>query len=195
MFPFAIGRSTRVSRSCRFAALAAAILALAGLAVDASAAAPPVFSRIPVDAEFIDEFWSDTCAFEVSQRIVGMITVSGSLNEEGHLLPKIERYRLTHTLIGTGEEISWQDRGANLFLVHHPDGTVTLKASGVIVRLVVPGEGLVMASIGLLIEIIGFDPATGQHLEDQVTVLWTSGPNQDDADAEDFATVCAWLAG
>lgn len=194
MFRFAVNLLIRVPGSRRFAALAAAFLALAGLATDASAAAPPVFSRIPVDAEFVDEFWSDSCAFEVSQRIVGTITVSGSLNEDGHLLPKIERYRLTHTLIGPGGELTWQDRGIDLFLTYHPDGTVTIKATGAIERITVPGHGLVRANIGAEIVVIVFDPATGEHVE-YLESLWKAGPSPDDADAADLAAVCDWLAG
>jgi len=142
---------------------------------------------IAVDDEFVDDFWTQTCGFEVVQRVEGafkQVFVRDQL--------QVEAYRLTHTLTGPGESLTWRDRGGTTDFVFNPDGTMTVTSAGPILRLTVPGQGMVVADIGRHRVIVTFD-AEGDIVGEEV--LWKAGPSLDDADADDRAAVCTWLAG
>jgi hypothetical protein len=178
------GASRRGILSVLVGGLAAALGRWHGGAGAASQEEP---NLIEVDDEFVDDFWTETCGFEVVQRVEGafkQVFVRDQL--------QLETYRLTHTLTGPGESLTWRDRGSNTDIVFNPDGTITVTAAGPILRLTVPGEGAVVADIGRHRVIVTFD-AEGNIVGEEV--LWKAGPSPDDADAADRAAVCTWLAG
>jgi hypothetical protein len=150
------------------------------------------FHLIPVDVAFGDEFWTGTCGFAVVQQIQGEIKEAGVQQPDGTFVPKSATYRLTHTLVGPGQTLTWQDRGSNTDYVFNADGTLTVIAAGPAQRLTVPGAGTVLADIGRKQVIVTFD-AAGNIAGEQV--LWKAGPSGEDATAEDLAAVCTWLQG
>ena len=122
-----------------------------------------------VDAEFVDEFLTDECGFEVLHTVVG--TVKSSVDKKGLLL---FRFRLTHELIGPGGTLSFPDVGIDkeLAVVEEGDNTVvTVQATGVLsLRIVIPGQGVVAANTGREIRRTTFNTETGEFVDFEVLV-------------------------
>jgi hypothetical protein len=180
----------RARRGALGAGLAATLVGWRG----ATHAAPSeeTFNVITVDDAFVDAFWTDTCGVTARQRVDGVIKQAGTQDADGHLVPRLEVYRLTHVLTGPGGRLNWHDRGSTGEFVVNPDGTITVASAGPILRLTVPGTGTVAADIGRRRVVVTVD-AAGNIVDEQV--LWKAGPNPDEAAAADLAAVCAWLAG
>jgi hypothetical protein len=122
-----------------------------------------------VDVEFVDEFLTDECGFEVTHTVTG--TVKSSVGRDGLIL---FRYRLKHELIGPGGTLSFPDVGIDKELAAVEGGdtrVATVQATGVLsLRIVIPGQGVVAANTGREIRLIMFDTATGEILSFEVLV-------------------------
>lgn len=122
-----------------------------------------------IDDEFVDEFLTDECGFEVLHTVVG--TIKSSVDKNGLFL---FRYRLKHELIGPGGTLGFPDVGIDrdLAVVEEGDNTVvTLQATGVLaLRIVIPGQGVVAANTGREIRLITFDTETGEFISFEVIV-------------------------
>jgi hypothetical protein len=122
-----------------------------------------------VDEDFVDEFLTEECGFEVRHTIVG--TVRSSVGRDGLALFRI---RLKHELIGPGGTLGFPDVGIDKDLAVVEDGdttVVTLQATGVLaLRIVIPGQGVVAANTGREIRIFTVDTATGEILSFEVIV-------------------------
>jgi hypothetical protein len=133
----------------------AALLALPGGAL----AAKP--QTIPVDDEFVDDFLTDACGFEVIHTVTGTIRVSE--DAQGFFLA---RFSLKHTLTGPGGSLSFPDVGIDKLRAVSDDGVTrveTVMATGVLgLRIVVPGEGVVAANTGREIRVFTFNRETGE---------------------------------
>ncbi len=122
-----------------------------------------------VDDEFVDEFLTDECGFEVTHTVVG--TVKSSVDKDGLFLFRI---RLKHELIGPGGTLGFPDVGIDkdLAVVEDGDNTVvTLQATGVLaLRIVIPGQGVVAANTGREIRVFTVDTETGELVDFEVLV-------------------------
>jgi hypothetical protein len=180
----------------RFLLVALGLAAIAALILpDAGRAAPPEekFQVFQVDVEFVDEFWTEQCGFEVLHAVRGKFTWSGTRDEEGNLVPEIVRVQgVENSLIGpTGATLSFRDTGVNRLLTVNPDGSLTFSASGVLaLRITVPGKGLVLANIGRSVLTWVFDESG--NVIDEV-VEFEVGPRQADFGQAGLDAVCAAL--
>jgi hypothetical protein len=122
-----------------------------------------------VDDEFVNEFLTDECGFEVLHTVVG--TIKSSVDKNGLFL---FRFRLKQELIGPGGTLSYPDVGVNrdVAVVEDGDNTVvTVQATGVLaLRIVVPGQGVVAANTGREIFLITFNTETGEFVDFEVIV-------------------------
>lgn len=137
--------------------------------VQAQAANPDKFDIEEVDDEFVDEFLTDACGFEVRHTVTG--TIKSSVGRDGLML---FRFRLKHELIGPGGTLGFPDVGVDrdLAVVEEGDTTVfTLQATGVLaLRIVIPGQGVVAANTGREIRVFTVDTATGELISFEVIV-------------------------
>ena len=152
------------------------------------AAPPEVF---PVNDEFVAPFLTEQCGFEVLRRETGTIRVTR--DADGNVL--LARINVKITLIGPGGTLTYPDVGIDKLLAVEENGTTrieTVMATGILgIRVVVPGEGVVVANVGREIRTITFDTVTGEFISFDVSE--DSGLNlafDDDA----IATICAALA-
>lgn len=155
--------------------VATAALALAGAA---GAAKPVIFT------EEIDDFLPGavdcgTVALDVA--VQGAVTVHEFA--DGDTIANF-RLRITWTNPVTGASLWSPSVGPDITRLN-PDGSATIDVVGIIVRVVVPGQGLVAAQIGSVT--FSFDSPT--DTEPDVTF---AGPH--DTDEEIDAAVCAALA-
>lgn len=129
----------------RFLALTA-VLALA-LASAASAGKPTIVTE-QVDETFIGAIDCGTVALD--QRVVGVVKVR-SFFANGELTRELSTFRLKQTFTNpvTGASLRSPDVGMDKLTVHE-DGSATLMIVGIVVRVVVPGEGLVAGRNGQL---------------------------------------------
>ena len=169
---------------------------LALLVPGAATAAPPTdkFEVIVVDEAFVDAFLTEQCGFTVLHTIEGTVKLSGSRNETGELIADMARISLTHTWIGpSGASLTSPDVGVDR-ITYNADGSVTAAANGIFLRIVVPGEGLVVAYIGHRVTVLTFDPVTGAFLSAETIVEAGQQPRDFDVD-EQMTAICTALAG
>jgi hypothetical protein len=164
------GLGTGASRREVLALLAAAVgLGVREGASRVQAKVADKFEIEEVDEDFVDEFLTDECGFEVRHTIVG--TVKSSVGRDGLTL---SRFRLKHELIGPGGTLSFPDVGIDkeLAVVEDGDTTVaTVQATGVLsLRIVIPGQGVVAANTGREIRVFTIDTATGEVINFELIV-------------------------
>jgi hypothetical protein len=118
-------------------------------------AAKPEFLTIPVDVTFAV---GGCDGFTVMQHVEGTVKLSTHFNNDGNVVMEIARVRLRHTFSNseTGYSLITPDVGIDKLTVHQ-DGSI-LAVSGLVFRIVVPGEGLVWAFLGTLV----FDVNSGE---------------------------------
>jgi hypothetical protein len=160
-------------------------------------AAPPEekFNLIEVDETFVDEFLTAQCGFTVTHTVVGTIKESVLVDEAGNFVVTQARFRLKEALIGpTGATLTYPNVGIDK-IAYNPDGTQTVTATGILaLRVVVPGEGLVIANVGRVVTTLTFDPETGEVVQEETD--FEAGQRPEDFDeAEALAAICAYLGG
>ena len=176
------------------ALVALALTAVLALPAAALAAPPDKFVVEEVDDEFVDEFLTEACGFEVLHTVEGTIKIT--LDEEGN--PTLQRFRLKETLIGpTGTTLSTVNVGIDktLSVVEDEAGNtvVTLMATGVLgYHFQIPGEGVVAGNAGREIRQITFD-AEGNFVD--FAVIDDAGLSRNIEDEEAIAAICDYLAG
>jgi hypothetical protein len=178
-------------------ASASALALLLTLGLVPAAAAPPEekFNLVGVDDEFVDPFLTEQCGFTVLHTVVGTVKESGFVDETGTFVVTQARFRLQHTLVGpTGATLTYPDVGVDK-VAYNPDGTHTVTSAGILgLRVVVPGEGLVIANVGRLVTTLTFDPETGEVVG--AVTDFEAGQRPEDFDvAEALAASCAQLGG
>jgi hypothetical protein len=129
----------------RLAVLAAALGAL-GLGGTASAAAP---QTVRTDFDGLAEPL-DCGSYSLEHRVSGHETFREFL-KNGELVRTLENFAVKHTWtnLDTGESLSSPDVGANHLIIRESKGGATLYIVGILVRVVVPGQGLVAGELGL----------------------------------------------
>jgi hypothetical protein len=137
--------------------------------VQTQAANQDKFDVEEVDEDFVDDFLTDACGFEVRHTITG--TIKSSIGRDGLAL---FRFRLKHELIGPGGTLGFPDVGVDKDLAAVEDGDTTIftvQATGVLaLRVVIPGQGVVAANTVREIRIITVDTATGELISFEVIV-------------------------
>ena len=123
-----------------------ALVAFAALPVATTAAAPERFV-IEVDETFTDEFLTDVCGFEVTQTVTGTIKGKTFFDEEGNPVREIAQFNLNGTFAANGNVVPFITRGPDR-VTFNPDGSMTIQISGIIGRVVVPGQGVLGPVIG-----------------------------------------------
>ena len=129
------------------------------------AAKPDIFT-IPVD----DTFMLGECdGFSVIEHVEGRVKISTHFDQDGNFTMEIIRFSLRHTYTNsvTGESLTSPDVGIDKVVVHE-DGSGEVNVIGIVGRIVVPGEGVVLAHLGKIV----FDLNTGE-------VLFVGGPHDD----------------
>jgi hypothetical protein len=162
-----------------------------------AAAAPPEgkFNLVEVDDEFVDEFLTAQCGFTVTHTVVGTVKESGFVDETGDFVVTQARIRLKEALIGpTGVALTYPNVGIDK-IAYNPDDTQTVTSTGILaLRVVVPGEGLVIANVGRVVSTLTFDPETGEVVRAETD--FEAGQRPEDFDeAEALAAICAYLGG
>ena len=134
-----------VSPRCVRVVIASLLALLVALPV---AAAPPEFETIQVN----ESGTFGTCdGFDVLQEVTGTLKISRRTTQDGSVV-EIVRVRLRETFTNsvTGESVSTPDVGIDKVTTSQ-DGTTTVVIIGLINRIVVPGEGLIVATAGRLV--------------------------------------------
>jgi hypothetical protein len=164
------------------AALSAAVGVLVGLGGTASAAAPESV-RIEVD-DFIPGDL-DCGSYSLDQHVFGHIILRNFVKDD-EVVMSLDNFALKHTWTNpdTGESLTHPDVGADHFTIKR-DGSSILAIIGIVARVVVPGEGMVVGEIGR-VELFFTDP------DDLVPDVTLSGIH-DGFDAVDMA-ICEALA-
>ena len=162
--------------------VAASALALAFGYSPAAGAAGPVFFTVPVD----DVFTFNECAFPVEGHTQGAIRVHDFLDSEGNLVREIANFslRISYTNAITGESVILRSTGPNILEVNS-DNSATLKAIGLLARVVSPGQGLLGLQAGRLV-LFFTDPA-----DLDPDVLFEAGPHDENAEID--AAICQAL--
>ena len=175
---------------CTLSAVLVALFALIALPT-AGLGAPPDdrFVVEYVDETAVGPFLTNQCGFTVLRRTEGTILHSSDPVE-------ISRVRLTTTFIGpNGVTLTNPDVGADrtLSVVEDEAGNtvVTEQATGVlVVRAVVPGEGVVFANAGRVVRQFTFD-AAGNLIDFEVIEDAGLARSPDEAQ---LTALCAYLA-
>jgi hypothetical protein len=141
-------------------------------------AAKPDFFTIQVDDTIV---LAECEGFSILEHVEGRVKVSTHFDRNGNFSMEVARVHLRHTLTNseTGASLSSPDVGIDKVTVNQ-DGSTTVAIIGVVARIVVPGEGLIFASVGRLV----FDANTGE-------TLLVAGPHDDFADLPEI--LCATL--
>lgn len=126
-----------------FGALATCVLALAASAV----AAKPDVTKIPIDETNI----INCGGYQLEESVQGTITIR-SFSQDGELVREITAYSLVHTFTNpdTGESVRTPDVGID-FVRLEEDGSFTVAIIGIVGRITIPGEGLVVADLGRIV--------------------------------------------
>ncbi len=111
------------------------------------AAAPPEFETI----DFNISATAPCDGFDIIQQVTGTLKISLRTTEDGSIF-QIQRYRLreTYTNAETGKAVFTPNVGINKTTVRE-DGSVTVVEIGLVNRIVVPGEGRIVANAGRLV--------------------------------------------
>lgn len=151
----------------RFAVLAT--VALAALAPVATAsAAPPDITVIHVDDEGYAPKASARCGFDILLRTEGTIRITEFLDRDGDVRRSLTVYPgLTYTFINkaTGKSITSVSPDPE-HVTFNPDGSFTMRVTGLIMHWVVPGQGVLGADAGPLV--MTFD-ASGELISEVQT--------------------------
>ena len=120
------------------------------LAPAASAvAAQPDRSSFSVDDTFLSRT-SEDCGFDILAHVEGTIRVVDFLDGDGEQLRTLVTYpSLTYTFTNaaTGESVTSRSPDPE-HLTWHPDGSLTISVTGLVMHWVVPGEGVIAAQSG-----------------------------------------------
>lgn len=132
-------------------------------------AAKPEIITIPVDETFV---FGECAGFSVIEHVQGTVKVSFHTDKDGYPVMEVARFSLRHTYSNseTGASLTSQDVGIDK-ITFNQDGSGTVAVIGIVARIVIPGEGLVFAHLGIIV----FDINTGE-------VLFVAGPHDDLAD-------------
>ena len=131
----------------------------------------------------------------MTHTVVGTIKESGFVDEAGNFVATQARIRLKESFIGpTGATLTYPNVGIDK-IAYNADGTHTVTATGILgLRVVVPGEGLVIADVGRIVSTLTFDPETGEVVQEETD--FEAGQRPEDFDeAEALAAICAYLGG
>ena len=152
-------------------------------------AAPPQFEVTDVDDLFVDEFLTEGCGFEVNHTIVGKVKLS--VDQDGFFKARIA---LKHTITGPGGSLTWPDVGIDKLVAFTDDGVTrveTVQATGVFIRIIVPGYGVVFGNTGHETRVFTIDVATGELLNFEL--LFDAGLDKP-FDESDLEIICGALA-
>ena len=129
-------------------------------------ATKPEVQTFPID---VTSVIGECDGFSVIEHLEGEITVSTHFDQAGNFMMEISRFSLRHTFSNseTGASLFSPDVGIDRITLNE-EGEAILAGIGIIRRIVVPGEGLVFAQVG----IIRINLATGE-------VLFVGGPHED----------------
>ena len=175
-------------RGSLLAAVAVATLA-SGVGAAAAAAAAPASGtttqvfRVPVDASST----VSVCGFPVVRRDTGTLVFVDRFDEQGNVVFEnaiFSGWTITFTNPATGASIS-STRGYVEQFVQYRDGTFLAMSAGLVSGLVVPGEGLVAANVGVIRVL--FD-ADGAPIPDSILIAGIH-------DGPIARAVCPYLAG
>lgn len=113
-------------------------------------AAKPDFTVIPVDVTFER---GECDGFTVIERVEGLLKFSTHFDQNGNFAMEIARFiggRHTFTNSETGAALFSPDVGIDMTTISQ-DGSTTLAVMGFETRVVVPGEGIVYATVGKIV--------------------------------------------
>jgi hypothetical protein len=137
-------------------------------------ASPAVAAKPEFEVIDVNDFGvlGDCDGFQVLQEVTGTIKISHRTTANGTEI-QISRYSLreTYTNSETGESVSTPDVGIDKLTIN-PDGSATLVVIGLLNRIVIPGEGLIVANAGRLVFFF-----TGPNEEPDV--VFEAGPSGD----------------
>lgn len=160
-------------------ALALASLALLAASVPAMASAPSQ-ERIAVDDQFVDDFLTEACGFEIAVHVSGHVIFRTFTDANGDPAHEVNTYALTVVWSSDSATIKAKDVGADR-ITYLPDGSIEQVVIGNVQSFSVPGHGRVYADVGRVTLHITFDEsgdaifevvsAHGQHDPDQVAPL------------------------
>ena len=121
-----------------------------------------------------DSMSFNDCGFTIESHVKGFIRVHDFLDEEGNLVREIANFNLkvTYTNPETGETLSSRSVGPDILTVNE-DGSATVASIGIIARIVVPGEGLLVAQVGKIVFFFT-DPE-----DEEPDVIFVAGPHED----------------
>jgi hypothetical protein len=174
---------TRASTLARLRALALGLVLLLapllGLAQPALAAADaPIVDVVRVDERTV----SQECGFPVEDHVEGTIRYAVHFDQDGTPFMEILNYRLreTYTNLDTGESIFTPEVGIDRFSITR-NGDRLVVQIGIVIRIVVPGQGAIFAHVGRLVFNI-----------DTREVVFAAGP--DDSFDDLGGAICGALA-
>lgn len=150
----------------------AAIAMSTAVAGEAHAKSPVI---VPIDVHFVDDF---SCSFPFNASLTGLYRQQ-VIGDRTHNV-----YLSTWTFVNpaNGKTLSGQNHGPDK-IIENPDGSVTIQGTGVFVRIVVPGAGVIAHRAGRFLIRIPADPTQ------PVDVLSESGPQNDQP-----SNMCPYLA-
>lgn len=131
----------------------AALLALA--VISPSLAASRVdHDTTQVDVTFLNEELSPLCGFSIQNHLTGIVNTSVHYDKDGNVVREISTaptFQITFTNLNTGKSIT-SPGPSSVKVLYNPDGTVaTFTVTGLNLRIVVPGHGLVFLQTGKLV--------------------------------------------
>ena len=146
--------------------LVMAAAAVSGAAGTASAASPHR-STVHVEDTFVSRTTED-CGFNILLHIEGTITVTEFADQAGTVIRALVTYPalfFTFSNEATGESVTSRSPDPEHYR-WGTDGTLTLTVTGLVMHLVVPGEGVLAAQAGRFV--ITIDPNGNETVSEQV---------------------------
>ena len=149
-------------------------------------AGAPVRERIAVDEQFVDDFLSETCGFEVRVNVTGHVIFRVFNDANGDPAHEVNTYALTTMWSSDAATIKAKDVGADR-VTYLPDGSIEQVIIGNVQSFTVPGHGRVYADVGRVTLRITFDELGDPSFE----VISSHGQH----DPDQIAPLCEFLAG
>jgi hypothetical protein len=123
------------------------VTALPNLASMAAASAPEQY-RVPVDQA---QTWS-ACGFPIVRHDEGTLIFQDAFDENGNVVWEnaiFSNWRITFTNPANGKSLT-SVRAYNERYVLYDDGSFKAMSAGLVAELIIPGQGLVAANVGVI---------------------------------------------
>jgi len=124
------------------------VFAVAMLATAPAEAAKPFILKVPVDV--IDTF--NDCGFTVIEHTEGFFTIHVFFDTNGNPRMEIDTFALTEIFTNPANSISLSTPNvAPDIITFQQDGSATLASIGLIARIVIKGQGVIVAQVGKIV--------------------------------------------